>query len=118
MPDRNRRFIQFPARYDVGDILIQTYQKIRDKEAEEEERVRKSLEDDYEDPEEEDEEERLLREDEEKSFFKKPPFSSEYVRKVGLIVALTLQFVPLNKCGPLTSVSRHWQKGGCIHPYH
>ena len=99
----------------MGDILIQTYQKIRDKEAEDEERLRKSEEDEYEDEDEEDEIDRLLREDEEKSFFKRPPFSSEYVRKVGVIVALTLQFVPLNKCGPLTSVSRHWQKGGYIH---
>ena len=76
------------------------------------------MEDDYEDPEEEDEEDRLLREDEEKSFFKRPPFSSEYVRKVGVIVALTLQFVPLNKCGPLTSVSRHWQKGTSTDSYY
>ena len=33
VPERSRRFIQFPARYEVGDILVRTYARIRDQEA-------------------------------------------------------------------------------------
>ena len=34
--------------------------------------------------------------------------------QVGTIVSLVLRFVPLNKCGPLTSVNRHWQRGALM----
>jgi len=42
------------------------------------------------------------------------PTPCDVCGQVGTIVSLVLRFVPLNKCGPLTSVNRHWQRGALM----
>lgn len=87
VPERSRRFIQFPARYEVGDILIRTYARIRDQEALAAELKAKA---DAEDAELAEDEEASSSDSEEGSddeaahrgFFQKPPYSADYVRKV------------------------------------